>query len=292
VIHRCAEEDRIVSKWLVYALARASQVDAAACDALYSALTSDHVGEDALRVVRRASEASVDVLDGICGETAGSGLTSVCFLPGQQDATPVVAARGFAFRGVVLPGSFNPLHAGHVELAQAAQRKLLATTGCELPIGFEMAVANADKGDIPVATVLARVRQFAPGPGGAGAAGLGAWPVLVTNATLFGHKAELLRGCTFVIGADTAVRIVDPKYYAQDAHRMVLALQRIADCGCSFVVAGRFDAQTQRFVAAEDVLARHVPPTFRHLFVPLSESDYRNDISSTLLRQRATAEGQ
>lgn len=277
-----------MSKWLVYALARASQVDAALCDALYNALAGDHVGDDALRVVRRASEASVDVLGGICGETAGPDLTSVCFLPGQQDASPVVAARGFAFRGVVLPGSFNPLHAGHVELAQAAQRKLLAATGRALPIGFEMAVANADKGAIPAATVLARVRQFAPGQGG-----LGAWPVLVTNATLFGHKAELLPGCAFVVDADTAERLVDPKYYEQDAHRMVLALQRIADRGCSFVVAGRVDAQTRRFVPAEDVLARRVPPAFRHLFLPLLESEYRNDISSTLLRQQAAAaEGQ
>lgn len=275
-----------MGKWLVYALARSAQVDAKQCDSLYNALVGDHVGEDALRLVRNASEATTDVLDGICGEVTSGSLTSVCFLPGQPAGGSVVAARGFAFRGIVLPGSFNPLHVGHVELARAAQRKLLATTGRELPISFEMAVANADKGTIASSTVLSRVRQFGPDS----ALGLGGWPVLVTNATLFGQKAEILRDCVFVIGADTAVRIVDKKYYDQDGHKMVLALQRIADNGCSFVVAGRFDdKEAKRFISAEEVLKHHVPPVFSHIFIPLTEADYRNDISSTLLRQRAAS---
>ncbi|KAG3112871.1 hypothetical protein PI125_g7835, partial [Phytophthora idaei] len=142
---------------------------------------------------------------------------------------------------------------------------------------------NADKGAIESSTISTRVAQFA----GCNTSGLGAWPVLVTNATLFGQKAELLPGCAFIIGADTAVRIVDKKYYDMDEHKMVLALDHIARNECSFVVAGRFDNKVEnRFISADEVLDKYVPPVFRYLFVPLPESAFRNDISSTEIHQQ------
>jgi hypothetical protein len=49
--------------------------------------------------------------------------------------------------------------------------------------------------------VRRRVAQFT-------SAGL---PLLLTSAPLFTGKAELLRGSKFVLGWDTAVRIVMPK---------------------------------------------------------------------------------
>ncbi|KAF4322306.1 hypothetical protein BBO99_00004081 [Phytophthora kernoviae] len=180
-------------------------------------------------------------------------------------------------------GSFNPLHMGHVELAQVAQQLMRSRTGIEMPLAFELAVANADKGAIESSMISARVAQFSRD----NSLGLGVWPVLVTNATLFGQKAEILPGCTFIIGADTAIRIVDKKYYDMDEHKMVLALDRIARNGCCFVVAGRFDGKTEkRFVTAEEVLEQFVPSEFRHLFILLPETKFRNDMSSTEIRQR------
>lgn len=275
-----------MSSWLVYALTRSAEVDEDGCAAFRAALEAEQTGSDSVReVVDGANAAVSDPLVDLC---SSSDPACICFLPTQTNGTEdagVTIARGFRFRGIVLPGSFNPLHQGHVDLALAAQRKVAQLTGVELPIGFEMAVANADKGSIESSIVLERVRQFGPD----GGVGLGEWPVLVTTASLFGQKAELLHDCVFAIGADTAVRLVDRKYYEQDELRMALALQRIAGRGCSFVVAGRFDRSLQRFVSAEEVLADHIPTAFRDLFILLNEGDYRNDMSSTQLRQQAAA---
>ena len=107
-----------------------------------------------------------------------------------------------------------------------------------------------------------------------------------------GHEARKPSCCWLhcVIGADTAARIVDKKYYDMDEHKMVLALDHIARHECSFVVAGRYDNKVEnRFITAEEVLDKYVPPVLRSLFVPLPESAFRNDISSTKIRlQMAT----
>ncbi|KAG2764771.1 hypothetical protein JG687_00000220 [Phytophthora cactorum] len=281
------EEDHIVSRWLVYLLAKAVDVDSETCTAFHDELMSAQTGSDAilkLTADERDNSAS-DPLHDICSGKSDQ-LTSVAFLPEENradGASSTVATRGFDFRGLILPGSFNPLHQGHVDLARVAQQLLKDRTGVELPVAFELAVANADKGAIESSTISTRVAQFA----GCNTSGLGAWPVLVTNAMLFGQKAELLPGCAFVIGADTAVRIVDKKYYDMDEHKMVLALDHIARNDCSFVVAGRFDNKVEnRFISADEVLDKYVPPVFRYLFVPLPESAFRNDISSTEIRQQ------
>ncbi|KAE9028103.1 hypothetical protein PF011_g1717 [Phytophthora fragariae] len=293
------EEDHIVSRWLVYLLAKAADVDTETCNAFHGELLAAQTGSDMLvklTSVEEDASASGPLHDICCGKS--SKLMSVAFLPEKTSsdvedddaAMTTTATRDFDFRGLILPGSFNPLHKGHVDLARVAQQVLKSQTGVELPVAFELAVANADKGAIESSMISARVAQFSHD----NALGLGAWPVLVTNATLFGQKAELLPGCAFVIGADTAVRIVDKKYYEMDEHKMVLALDHIARNHCSFVVAGRFDNKVEnRFISAEEVLEKSVPSVFHHLFVPLPETAFRNDISSTeLRRQNATHQQQ
>ena len=46
---------------------------------------------------------------------------------------------------IVYPGSFNPLHTGHVELALASIKAIEQTVECPPPLIFEISVANADK---------------------------------------------------------------------------------------------------------------------------------------------------
>ncbi|MCE2404653.1 MAG: hypothetical protein J4F43_05785 [Dehalococcoidia bacterium] len=164
--------------------------------------------------------------------------------------------------GAVLAGSFRPLHDGHTELASVAAETL------GMPVTFELSVTNVDKPPLQGREVLRRVRQF----GDVG-------PVVLTRAPTFREKAELLPGCTFVIGWDTAVRLVHPRYYGDDPRAMVLALSRIRDLGCRFLVAGRTDGDTFRTV--EDVA---VPPELAGLLEGLPESRFRKDVSSTELR--------
>src|SRR5437870_5800782 len=76
-------------------------------------------------------------------------------------ANELIPHRQFRFSAapVLLPGSFNPLHAGHSQLAAAAQ-KLLA---CE--VHFELSIANVDKPELNLDEIRRRITQFA-GRGG------------------------------------------------------------------------------------------------------------------------------
>jgi hypothetical protein len=135
-----------------------------------------------------------------------------------------VAAVGATGARVLLPGSFNPLHAGHVTLLAAA-----AAACGGAPAAFELSVRNADKPPLPRAEVERRAQQLQPQDA----------PLVLTDAPLFVDKARLMPGTVFVVGVDTAARIVMPKYYGGSEDAMRAVLREILDAGCSFLVAGR-----------------------------------------------------
>jgi hypothetical protein len=86
-----------------------------------------------------------------------------------------------------------------------------------------------------------------------------------------------------VVGADTAERLFEPKYYGDDEVRMHLALEEIANSGSSFLVAVRIDA-AGRVLALSDIL---VPRRYANLFTEIPEHRFRVDTSSSDLRARA-----
>ena len=166
-------------------------------------------------------------------------------------------------QAAVMPGSFNPLHEGHERLAQVASETL---GGRE--VAFELAVVNVDKPPLEESEVRHRLRQFE-----------GRWRVVLTRASRFYEKASLLPDCTFVIGWDTAIRLVNPRYYGDNEGAMLSALSNIRAVGCRFLVAGR--TQQGVFHTLADIA---IPPGFNDLFETIPESRFRADISSTELR--------
>lgn len=164
----------------------------------------------------------------------------------------------------VLSGAFNPLHEGHRRLAEVAAQVLGG------PVAYELSLENVDKRPLTEEEALRRARQFS-----------GWADLLLTRAPTFREKARLFPGCTFVIGYDTAVRVVAPRYYADEAD-MHAALAEIERLGCSFLVAGRLHEGAYHTLA--DV---PVPSPFRRLFAEIPSERFRMDISSTELRAQA-----
>lgn len=167
----------------------------------------------------------------------------------------------------LLAGSFNPLHRGHCKLAEVAARLL------GLPVAFEISVANVDKPELPSDEVHRRLRQF-----------VGLAPIFVTRASTFVAKARLFPSSVFVVGYDTAVRIVDPRYYEGDPGRRDDALSEIQNRGCRFLVAGRL-AVNRMFQQFDKI---EIAEPFQSMFESISVSDFREDISSTELRARSS----
>lgn len=169
-------------------------------------------------------------------------------------------------RGLI-PGSFNPVHEGHRELQRVAQEILGG------PVAFELAIVNADKPRLDFHSIDKRRAQFA------------AAPLVVTRAPLFVDKARLFPDTTFVVGYDTAVRLIDPRFYGQSARQMSAALAELRQLGARFLVAGRLtDAG---FLTFDSIV---VPAGFDDLFESIPESRFRADISSTGLRRAAQGE--
>lgn len=160
--------------------------------------------------------------------------------------------------GLLLCGSFNPLHAGHWGMMEAAARHL------GLPPAFEISATNVEKATLADDELRRRAAQFA-------------WraPLWLTQAPTYVEKARLFPGVVFLVGADTAARIVQSRFYGGEVEA---ALNEVRRAGCRFMVAGRVDA-SGTFMGLEEL---QIPERVKDLFAPLP--GFRLDISSTLLR--------
>lgn len=125
---------------------------------------------------------------------------------------------------VIFPGSFHPLHRGHIELAKTAQQL------SQRRVVFELSIENADKGRWTESEVMERLTQFTSALG---------YLCVLTVEPLFYKKAKLFPGAFFVVGVDTAQRMVDSKYYNRSFEEMIACLQPLMQSGTKILVAGR-----------------------------------------------------
>jgi len=167
---RAAEED-LVSRAIVLWLAGACGIAAPSPRSLIDA--DEHYAETVVAA----------------GDTAGDTIDQL--LAGELDRVTVQPDGQMMLSApqplVLFPGSFNPLHEGHLLLARVAEELR------RQPVAFEISVTNVDKPPLPGETVRHRLAQFA-------------WksPVELTRAPAFVEKSRLFPSTTFVIGADTA----------------------------------------------------------------------------------------
>ena len=239
---RAGEED-VVSRLVIAALARSSGVDA-------------------------EIDLKLSGCESMLTETAGHADPIESLLNGDANWV-VIGPDGNSVVDIeppkyLLPGSFNPLHEGHIKLAAAAANVFGG------PMAFELSVTNVDKPPLAAAEIRRRVDQFSR-----------VGSVVLTRAETFYKKARLFPGCGFVIGWDTATRLIQPRYYDDSESAMLTALAEMWGSGCRFLVAGRADGHGV-FRTLSDI---DLPGGFHPLFLDLPEGSFRADVSSTAMRE-------
>ena len=166
---------------------------------------------------------------------------------------------------LIFSGSFSPLHEGHLAMARIAEEI------AERPVEWELSVTNVDKPMLDYIEVSRRVGQFE---------GKTLW---LSRAATFIEKVHVFPQSTFVMGADTYVRLIDPKYYHGSQKRLNDAMRTICRQSRGLIVFGRM--QDQEF---QNPTTCDVPPALREITYFVSEREFRMDVSSSGIRANKT----
>jgi nicotinamide mononucleotide (NMN) deamidase PncC len=169
---------------------------------------------------------------------------------------------------VIFSGAFNPPHVGHLRMAAVAEQRLGQS------VAWELSIANVEKPPLDFIAIRDRLAALRLKDD--------VRPAALTFAPTFREKAELFPGSVFVVGADTALRIGDPRFYGDDVTQRDEAIGQIAACGCRFLVFGR--QHGERFQTLSDL---DLPAALRALCDGVSAAEFREDVSSTELRARS-----
>lgn len=186
--------------------------------------------------------------------------------PARTKSAPAASSGDTPATGLlVFPGSFDPLHEGHLRMALVAQEI------AERPIDFEISAMNVDKPSLDFLEMESRAGQFAE---------RSLW---FTRAATFVEKLDVFPQGTFVMGADTFERLGDPKYYRGSAEAADRAVQWIATQAGGLIVFGR-----ERNGVFEDPARLDVLPALRDVTFFVSPREFRMDISSTAIRRQTS----
>jgi nicotinamide mononucleotide (NMN) deamidase PncC len=165
---------------------------------------------------------------------------------------------------LLFPGAFNPLHHAHQRMLEIAEARLQQAGA------FELSIVNVDKPLLDYTEIESRLAQFSA-------------PVWLTRLPTFVEKARHFPEAHFIVGIDTLLRLVDPKYYGTGRDRDA-AIDELLALGSRFIVFGREISsrkQGKGFMSLDQVT---LPDSLRKRCIGISEAEFHEPISSTALR--------
>tara|TARA_B100001167_G_scaffold99260_1_gene60518 strand:- start:161 stop:547 length:387 start_codon:yes stop_codon:yes gene_type:complete len=127
---------------------------------------------------------------------------------------------------------------------------------------------NVDKPSLSIDELLLRIPNFSSDE-----------KIIITNSSKFIDKVKIFPNTCFVVGYDTAVRILDESYLS-DNETLDEFLNMVSSRNCFFIVAGRVD-ENGKF---NNLKSDQIKEKYRSLFMIIGEEDFRSDISSTDIR--------
>jgi len=165
---------------------------------------------------------------------------------------------------VILSGSFNPVHDGHIKLLNYSSEIL------NMNKYYEISISNVDKSDIETEELIKRIKNFKSDE-----------KIIISKSSKFIDKSNIFPKSCFVVGYDTAIRILDHSYLSpgESLDDLFSALDKN---GCTFLVAGRIDATESKF---ENLEINNLNFKYKDYFKIISEDDFRVDASSTDMRR-------
>ncbi|MGA1762653.1 MAG: cytidylyltransferase [Gammaproteobacteria bacterium] len=163
---------------------------------------------------------------------------------------------------LIFPGSFNPLHDGHLAMKDLAENR----TGMQ--VSFEICIQNADKPPLSYHEINRTLQQFK---------NRHHW--IITKQGRFSEKSAMFPNSVFIIGADTLLRILNEKFYL-NYKDMMNQLDLFNHHNINFLVFGR-NVNNKFFTLSNITLPNHISSRF----TGFDENIFRNDISSTIIRK-------